>query len=103
EDVRGAYPGPVFLRIRRHGDVTEDRLQPEGIYSILKRWEKLAGLKGFAPHDLRRTFASAMFDTGADIVTVKDAMGHASVTTTAAYDRRGTERLKKAREMLKVI
>ncbi|HDC4644014.1 TPA: tyrosine-type recombinase/integrase, partial [Enterobacter cloacae] len=49
---------------------------------------------------LRRTFATAMLDNGEDLITVKDAMGHASVTTTQQYDRRGEARLRTARDRL---
>ncbi|WP_318386882.1 site-specific integrase, partial [Enterobacter sp.] len=57
-------------------------------------------LEKCAPHDLRRTFATALLDNGEDLITVKDAMGHASVTTTQKYDRRGEERLRRARDNL---
>lgn len=62
-----------------------------------------AGIEKFAPHDLRRTFASAMLDNGEDIVTVKDAMGHSSIATTQKYDRRGLDRLKKASQRLGLV
>jgi site-specific recombinase XerD len=41
-----------------------------------------------------------MLDNGEDLITVKDAMGHASVTTTQQYDRRGESRLRAARDRL---
>jgi site-specific recombinase XerD len=44
-----------------------------------------------------------MLDNGEDLITVKDAMGHASVTTTQKYDRRGEERLRRARNSLDII
>lgn len=100
EEVRGEQPGPLFQRIRRFDDVTADRMTDQAIYHILETRRIEAGLEKFAPHDLRRTFASAMLDNGEDIITVKDAMGHASVTTTQKYDRRGDERLKQASRRL---
>jgi site-specific recombinase XerD len=100
DQVRGETPGPLFTRIRRHDSVTADRLTDQAVYHILQVRQRQAGLDKCAPHDLRRTFATAMLDNGEDLITVKDAMGHASVTTTQKYDRRGEERLRKARERL---
>ena len=57
--------------------------------------------RAFAPHDLRRSFASNLLAQGEDLLTVKDAMGHAQVTTTQRYDHRGHERLKQARDKIK--
>ncbi|EMQ6092404.1 tyrosine-type recombinase/integrase [Salmonella enterica] len=102
EEVRGEQPGPLFQRIRRFDDVTAERMTDQAIYHILETRRIESGLEKFAPHDLRRTFASAMLDNGEDIITVKDAMGHASVTTTQKYDRRGDERLRKASQRLDI-
>ncbi|WP_387492640.1 tyrosine-type recombinase/integrase [Photorhabdus sp. RM96S] len=103
EEVRGDYPGPLFPRIRRFDDVTNNRMSDQAIYHILDTRRVEAGLDKFAPHDLRRTFASALLDNGEDLITVKDAMGHASVATTQKYDRRGDERLKKASQRLDIM
>lgn len=51
-------------------------------------WEdcaKRAGLEGVRMHDLRHTFASAMLETGADLVQVKNALGHTQLKTTEIY------------------
>ena len=100
DQVRGEAPGPLFPRIRRHDVVTESRLTDQAVYHILQVRQGQAGLEKCAPHDLRRTFATALLDNGEDLITVKDAMGHASVTTTQKYDRRGEERLRRARDGL---
>lgn len=100
EGVRGSHSGALFPRIRRFDDVTSSRLSDQAIYHILERRRIETGLEKFAPHDLRRTFASVMLDNGEDIATVKDAMGHSSITTTQKYDRRGDERLRRASERL---
>jgi integrase/recombinase XerD len=102
DQVRGEAPGPLFPRIRRHDVVTESRLTDQAVYHILQVRQLQAGIEKCAPHDLRRTFATAMLDNGEDLITVKDAMGHASVTTTQKYDRRGEERLRTARNRLKI-
>lgn len=103
EQVRGAGPGPLFTRIRRFDTLTLDRLTDQAVYHILHVRQRQAGIEKCAPHDLRRTFATAMLDNGEDLITVKDAMGHASVTTTQQYDRRGEERLRAARDRLTLI
>lgn len=100
DQVRGEAPGPLFPRIRRHDVVTASRLTDQAVYHILQVRQRQAGLEKCAPHDLRRTFATALLDNGEDLITVKDAMGHASVTTTQKYDRRGEERLRRARDNL---
>ncbi|BCU50990.1 site-specific tyrosine recombinase XerD [Citrobacter amalonaticus] len=100
DQVRGENPGPLFTRIRRFDTLTNDRLTDQAVYHILQVRRGQAGIPQCAPHDLRRTFATALLDNGEDLITVKDAMGHASVTTTQNYDRRGDERLRTARDRL---
>jgi len=103
DEVRGETPGPLFTRIRRFGDVTLNRLTDQAVYHILQVRQGQAGISKCSPHDLRRTFATAMLDNGEDLITVKDAMGHASVTTTQQYDRRGEVRLQVARDRLNLF
>lgn len=100
EEVRGENPGPLFIRIRRFDTLTCDRLTDQAVYHILQTRQSQAGIPKCAPHDLRRTFATAMLDNGEDLITVRDAMGHASITTTQQYDRRGEDRLRQARDRL---
>jgi site-specific recombinase XerD len=103
DDMRGEKDGPLFTRIRRFDTLTNDRLTDQAVYHVLQVRQRQAGILKCAPHDLRRTFATAMLDNGEDLITVKDAMGHTSVTTTQQYDRRGEARLRTARDCLDLI
>jgi len=100
ETIRGELDGPLFTRIRVGDDVTFHRMTPQAVYHILGQRRVESGIDECAPHDLRRTFATMMLDNGEDLITVRDAMGHASVATTQKYDRRGNDRLRKAADKL---
>ena len=91
--ARGDHAGALFVGIRRGQHLTDKRMTAQAIYHIFSERAAQAGVSEFSPHDLRRTFAGDLLDAGADIVTVQKMMGHANVTTTARYDRRG-ERAK---------
>lgn len=102
-EIRGDHAGFLFVRIRQFDDVTDHPLTDQAIYYILQTRQQSAHIADFSPHDLRRTFASAMLKQGHDLVTVKDAMGHSNIQTTQRYDRRGDERLKQARDQLDLV
>lgn len=93
--VRGGRLGPLFVRIKKGGQVQQSGLTEQGIYHILTRRGREAQLPHFTPHDLRRTFAGDLLDVGADLPTVQKLMGHSNANTTARYDRRG-ERAKRS-------
>jgi integrase/recombinase XerD len=98
--IRGAVPGPLFLPLNKSGRLITRRLSDKAIVHILKERAAEAAIKAFSPHDLRRSFISGLLSSGVDLVTVSAMAGHASVTTTAKYDRRGEEAKRQAAERL---
>ena len=81
--------GALFRQMDRHGSVFSERLGVYGVAYAIKRIIKNLDMKYFTSHDLRRTFATTLLDNNADKFAVQRLMGHASVNTTAIYDRRG--------------
>jgi integrase/recombinase XerD len=70
------------------------RLTRQGAWLVVTRWGTVAGLAGkLTPHVLRHSCATHMLDHGADIRSVQEMLGHASVSTTQVYTRVSTERL----------
>jgi len=100
--VRGSEPGPLFCPVNKGGRILRGRLTTESVYALLRKRAGQAGVSKLTPHDFRRTFVSDLLDRGADITTVAKLAGHASVTTTARYDRRGEAAKRKAVELLHV-
>ena len=99
---RGDRPGPCFLRINKYGEVVQEGLTPQRIYSITQDWAKKLGMEKWTPHDLRRTYASSLLDLGVDINTVREMMGHTNIQTTQRYDRRSRRRMREAADRLKL-
>ncbi|MCI1901919.1 MAG: site-specific tyrosine recombinase XerD [Bifidobacteriaceae bacterium] len=62
------------------------RLSRQSIWEILQVCAKRAGItKKIHPHSLRHSFATHLIQGGADVRTVQELLGHASVTTTQIY------------------
>ncbi len=99
-ELRGREPGPLFLQVSQTGVIGTNPLSARGVYDVLGKRLRQAGVAHATPHDFRRTVGGELLDAGVDIVTVKDLLGHASVETTALYDRRGQRRLREASRKL---
>lgn len=70
------------------------RLSRQGAWIAVTRAGERAGIRAhLTPHVLRHSCATHMLDHGADIRTVQELLGHASITTTQVYTMVSTERL----------
>lgn len=86
----GADTRPVFLS-ERGGRLSRRQLQ-----SIVRGFlERIAEDAGLSTHSLRHSFATHLLDAGADLMAVKELLGHASLSTTRIYTHTSKERLKR--------
>ncbi len=60
-------------------------ISPSRLYAIVREALAGTGTHRRSPHTLRHTFATAMLTGGADIVTVKEFLGHSSLESTQIY------------------
>lgn len=85
---------PVFVSRRGSG------LSVRQIQRVVGRaLGRVAEREGVSPHTLRHSFATHLLDRGADIMAVKELLGHASLSTTQTYTHLSRERLKTAYDL----
>lgn len=94
--IRRDFDGPVFTNVDKHDNIYKTPLKTHRVWEITKEIVNKLDMKEWSPHDMRRTFATNLFNLGVDIVTVKDMMGHSNIATTQRYDKRGAEKMKAA-------
>jgi integrase/recombinase XerC len=80
---------PVF--VNKYGN----RLTARSFQRFLKAYLATAGLPNdMTPHKLRHSFATHLLDAGADLRSVQELLGHASLSTTQIYTHISAERMK---------
>jgi integrase/recombinase XerD len=81
----------LFLNRSGHG------LTRQGLYKIVQRHARTAGLEGrLSPHTLRHTFATHMLADGCELRALQELLGHADIATTQVYRQMSAGRLAAA-------
>ena len=89
--------GRGLLAVNREGDVGPGArgrlllsrsgrpLLTSDIRRLVVKYSRLAGIDAASPHMLRHAYATHMLERGADLRTIQELLGHASVSTTQVY------------------
>lgn len=86
--VDGADPRALFL------GRTGRRLTVRQIQNVVRGFlDRVSEDVGLSTHSLRHSFATHLVDGGADLMAVKELLGHASLSTTQVYTHTSKERL----------
>lgn len=82
-------PRVVFWNQKR----PQQALSSKGIQKKMERYAKAAGVTASC-HSLRHTFASNLLEAGAEVISIKELLGHASVTSSERYAKLSNQRVK---------
>ena len=80
-----------YLLLNKFGNKLSTRM----IRNILNNLTIGTSIEQIYPHMIRHTFATTMLNNGADLMTVKELLGHESINTTSIYTHVTNEQIRK--------
>jgi len=84
------HSGPLFLSKLR------TRITTQAVGDVLEKYLRKSSIQlHVTPHKLRHSFATHLLNNGADLRSVQELLGHASLSTTQIYTHVTTDRMKK--------
>lgn len=87
-DAKGSSSPALFLSRQGGG------LSVRSVDRLVKQFGRRAGLD-FTPHTLRHSFATHLLENGADLLLIKEILGHVSLSTTQKYTHVTAETMKR--------
>ena len=81
---------------RKNENITDRPIGIKTVYNIVRKYVNVVSEdEKLSPHSLRHSFATHLLENGADLMAVKDMLGHSSLSSTQVYTHIQKRRLKK--------
>ncbi len=93
EDIFGFFENEALFLVTNKGK----DIYPKLIYRTVRKYlDMVATIHKRSPHVIRHTFATHLLNNGADLMAIKELLGHTSLSATQVYTHTSVEKLKES-------